>query len=76
MQAPGQPTRNRLGLIVTAFALAIRVQGDRDNHVRAELLRLVGRKFGEPGRKPITSATGLLVFQQQAARFSTKPAVG
>ena len=48
MQAPGQRTRNQLGLIVPTLALVVRVQRNGHNHVRLEGLRLARNHLSQP----------------------------
>jgi hypothetical protein len=70
MQSPHQRARNQLRLIITAFALAVRMlpvrmQRNLHHHVRTEFLGFVRDHFGEAGREPIAQADDFFIFQQQ-----------
>jgi hypothetical protein len=65
MRAPGQRTRNQLGLIVPSLALAVRVQQNGHNHLRLERLSLERNQLSQPCGKPRPQASDFLVFQQE-----------
>ena len=65
MQPARQRPRDQFRLVVAAFALPVRMQRHRHNHVCAERLAFARHNFREARRKPIAQAGHFFIFQQQ-----------
>jgi len=64
MQPRRQRPRNQLSLVVTAFALPIRVQRDRHRHVRAQRLTFTRHNLRQTRREPIAQPRHFFIVQQ------------